>query len=751
MAEEISKIVVGGKGFEGVIAKFNINCVSDIKITPKTPNTEVDWISFYVDTNTIHMVVDAWDGEDSRSTSFTISFTAETNSNGGTTACTKDFEVEQLSKKFNPDTGSTDCDYFIVDAGSYTEISAEGGNGCDSAWIAAEGKPIYNIGGVTSDTCDWIEVKKYKWGIDDPSTMCTLYSAYPSVAQRLMVLAKIDEAASPISTDGCRTSGGKEWSKSNTELCIQPLQEQDPYFADKGVIKPCEHPSYPGSPWEYHPPLTAYPQAVQDAVNNNGEYKNKLGTIEYIVKANPYPQPRECVVQWYVNNTHCLSKDFRIKQLGNGGGGGGCTVTLTFTNMDGKTIKIYWDISSTTFEEKTGNGPFTHEYASGTEHYFKVTSEGYKQYDGKFTCGSKETITDAMEEDGGSCNTCEDLGVTDVNPKTDIPATGFTTNAIGYFSASCEYNTANFTVNATGDLQPTGMFVVKTSSNPIVYAVIGTVGATTSERTGTVTVLLKDETSPCVTLNIKQVVPSCDCIQSISGRHVNAAGGLSIVGQFTSDCKLSGYASLEHKLGPQVLDLTQPVTFDDDGNEKVISATVVPNETTSEKTGTYAVKIGNTICEDKLMAITVDSQECKFPGKTIQIFLKMTTHNYENYIITNNVIGSVCHDWVLNDGHKYDGYSVEDAGASLAYYDYRECDVDNYEIGGKYCKIASPGLSSCNGSNETLVPGETYKLYGLNSLGYEYLLDIKMPTDEEAQAAAQDVGGGRIIMYLPNV
>lgn len=175
------------------------------------------------------------------------------------------------------------CDYFIVDSGSYMDVEVGGGDGCDSAWIAAEGKPIFNEGGVTSDTCDWIDINPYRWGIDPPSKMCSLYSAYPSVAQRLMVLAKIDEAAStPISTDGCK------WSASDTDLCIQELSDKktDPYFIGKGVIRACEHPSYPDHAWEYHPPLTAYPQAVQDAVNNVGDYKNKLGTIEYIVKPN---------------------------------------------------------------------------------------------------------------------------------------------------------------------------------------------------------------------------------------------------------------------------------------------------------------------------------------------------------------------------------------------------------------------------------------------------------------------------------
>jgi hypothetical protein len=709
MAEEISKIVVGGKGFEGVIAKFNINCVLDIKIAP----TDVDWVSFYVDTNTIHMVVDSWDGEESRSTSFTISFTAETNSNGGTTACTKDFEVEQLSKKFNPDTGSTDCDYFIVDGGSWDDVPAGGASACDSALIYYEGIAKFD----PESGADWIHPHFYHWndGVT-PHTyqyFCSIYSDSPCVAESLLRHAGLSPSTKyPKCETGTATLSDFQNDTNGYKVVYEAIM----------------------------------------GTSSDPRLNQALGTVWYDIDRNTGNDPRSCTIKWFVNNVECESVEYHITQLGNGGGGGGCDVELSFTNMEGKTAKIYWDAISTTFEEVSGNGPHRHTYATGTEHYFKVKADGYQTYNGKFTCGGQETIQITMEEEGGSCNTCEDLGVTDVNPKTDIPATGFTTNAIGHFTVSCEYDTDNFTVNATGDLQPTGMFVVKTSSNPIVYAVIGTVGATASERTAAVTVLLKGETSPCVTLNIKQVAPSCDCIEEISGRYVNADGGLSIVGQYTSPCKIGSAGSLIYAFGDRVLDLTQPVTFDDNGSDKVISATVVPNETTSEKIGTYVVKVGDTTC-DKRIAVVVRPQGtgCKFPSKTIQIFLKMTTQNYENYIITNNVIGNACHDWVLNEGHKYDGYSVENAGVSLAYYDYRGCTVDDYGIGGKYCKIASPGSTSCNGSNETLVQGETYKLYGLNSLGYEYLLDIKMPTDEEAQAAAQDVGGGRIIMYLPNV
>lgn len=210
------------------------------------------------------------------------------------------------------------CSYFIVDSGKMLDVEASGGGGCDSAWIAAEGKPMFIINGVPSDKCDWIEINQYIWGKDDRSKMCSWYDAYPSVAQRLMVLAKIDEAASEISTDGCRLSEEIEWSKNDNELCIQPLSDKktDPYFVDKGVIRPCQHPLYPTQSWEYHPPKEKFPTVVQQAIDNEGDYAYKLGAIEYTVKENTTGKKRECIIEWYVDDIKCKSKQFRIVQKG---------------------------------------------------------------------------------------------------------------------------------------------------------------------------------------------------------------------------------------------------------------------------------------------------------------------------------------------------------------------------------------------------------------------------------------------------
>lgn len=205
------------------------------------------------------------------------------------------------------------CSYFIVDSGKMLDVEASGGSVCDSAWIAAEGKPMFIINGVPSDRCDWIEINQYIWGKDDKSKMCSWYDAYPSVAQRLMVLAKIDEAASsPVSTDEC------EWSRSDTDLCIQAPSDKktDPYFVDKGIIRSCEDPTNPGHAQAGCPSISVYPQAVQQAINNEGDYAYKLGAIEYVVAENTSGKKRECIIEWYVDDVKCKSKQFRIVQKG---------------------------------------------------------------------------------------------------------------------------------------------------------------------------------------------------------------------------------------------------------------------------------------------------------------------------------------------------------------------------------------------------------------------------------------------------
>ena len=141
---------------------------------------------------------------------------------------------------------------------------------------------------------------------------------------------------------------------------------------------------------------------------------------------------------------------------------------------------------------------------------------------------------------------------------------------------------------------------------------------------------------------------------------------------------------------------------------------------------------------------------CKYPGRDIQVFFRMQPNNYDYYVITNNEIGENCKNWVLNSGYKYDGDTVEDAGVSLGYYHYTGCEVAEYRIGGKYCKINSPGSTTCEASNETLVANTQYTIYGHNTTGLHRIGTARMPSEAEAQENSVEEGG-QLIIYMGNI
>ena len=125
MADSNPKITIGGKGFEGVIARFNINCVIDIKVTPKSEGC--DWTSFTIEGNTVKLIADPYDGDESRTCTYTIAYTAETDTKGGTTGCTKEVDIEQLSKNVDPPAPDP-CNKVIVDGGFHKDVIPSTGN-----------------------------------------------------------------------------------------------------------------------------------------------------------------------------------------------------------------------------------------------------------------------------------------------------------------------------------------------------------------------------------------------------------------------------------------------------------------------------------------------------------------------------------------------------------------------------------------------------------------------------------------------
>ena len=162
----------------------------------------------------------------------------------------------------NPHVEPTGCTAFIIDGG-HIDAESTGDTGCDSAFLWAEGTPIFN----PSSASSWVTINYYHWDTDPASDMCTDYSHYPCVANNLMWQAGlVDDPISP-----CNTSN--------------------------------------------NPPLSGMPQIVQDAVNKTGKYAPALGTMEYVIAPNT-GESRSCTISFIVDSTECPSREITISQSG---------------------------------------------------------------------------------------------------------------------------------------------------------------------------------------------------------------------------------------------------------------------------------------------------------------------------------------------------------------------------------------------------------------------------------------------------
>ena len=187
----------------------------------------------------------------------------ENNSSFCTSAVTYEWRA---TDKWGCDGGTPEpsgCTAFIVDGGHWS-VNAEGGTGCDSAFLYIDGTPIFYINGSSASTCDWITINLYHWDEDDISHFCTWYNYYPCVANNLMYLADLV----PNSAD-CRTASSR---------------------------------------------IGDYPEIVQDAINKTGEYAHALGTVEYVVAPNTTQNVRSCTIKWYVDDIECPSREYIINQ-----------------------------------------------------------------------------------------------------------------------------------------------------------------------------------------------------------------------------------------------------------------------------------------------------------------------------------------------------------------------------------------------------------------------------------------------------
>lgn len=158
------------------------------------------------------------------------------------------------------------------------------------------------------------------------------------------------------------------------------------------------------------------------------------------------------------------------------------------------------------------------------------------------------------------------------------------------------------------------------------------------------------------------------------------------------------------------------------------------NTTTSQRSGTIEIKMDGTVCKTATITQRAGGGDCPYPSTTIQIMMTGLTSSYQYYVLTDEVIGVVCEDWVKNNGHKY---SPSEYGLSLGYYQYNECSLTSYDSGESYyCDIPIPGSSACNGSNEKLSSNTSYHLYGFNGSGFDEVRTIRMPDGPSAQAGA---------------
>ena len=397
----MADFTIGGKGFDGIVAKFSTTCTQNIKITSKP-----DWTEFSIDGNTIRMNAEPYDGAygEERNGDVTISYTAYTDSDEAESVeCSKTFSVKQLSKNFAPSTNGEDdppepekCTYFVVNG---EDVEFEDNSAvvmCDSAFLMyadrAQAKYVYDPADVTG----WISrIEMLHWDdVEDRPRMCSNYEDNPCVAESLMRHAHLLSCIPP--DNSCKP-----------EICKVD---------------------------EDHATVEDMPQIVQDAINCvPGSYCHELGTILYYIDENDSPDPRSCTVTWYIDNDACQSTTFIVTQPGTGGGGGGCTVSLKIEGIkSGDSADIDWGDGQT-----TGNvvdGTYTHIYASGFRHNFKVTATGYDEVKGTFNCASSAEMskTVMLVKEGSGCESCDKVHLESVPSAITLDYTANSTTSYTY-------------------------------------------------------------------------------------------------------------------------------------------------------------------------------------------------------------------------------------------------------------------------------------------------------------------------------
>ena len=362
------------------------------------------------------------------------------------------------------------CTAFIIDGGSI-DADADGDSGCDSAFLWAEGTPVFT----PSSASNWISIQYYYWDEDPASTMCTNYASYPCVANNLMYQAGlVDEEVD------CATASHN---------------------------------------------LSDYPQIVQDAVNKTGKYGHALGTMRYVIDANSDDEERYAEVSFIVDSEECPSRTMYITQEGGGGETCDCSTFSAKTadaTMPAAIDDVYYLIGYYTGASNCSSSMSYDGVRSGDDFLKDVYFQSGGIY-GKVKSqngGSQRTSTYWVSQ--GECEdyfTVRQAGgaiVTDTF-EWDISGhkTSYTADTAPWNNASI--NMSSFTsvlngsnVNATASASDSWIHVGSDLTPSTSHLVMLDNNTDTDPRTGTIT-LTQNGTSNTITVTINQSKYSDTC------------------------------------------------------------------------------------------------------------------------------------------------------------------------------------------------------------------------------------------------
>ena len=473
------------------------------------------------------------------------------------------------------------------------------------------------------------------------------------------------------------------------------------------------------------------PSSSIASIDNNGRatFGNHDSTVTYIIKY----QGDDCgtlttsfTVYKCETPSTCTCGDLTVggKTVSAEGGSNKVVAKYTagcVTNIGASSDKDWVTITSTSGGEiKATVGAYTDTTQDRTA---TITITGTSD---NGNCSKQATLTQSKQ--GGATCDCNTANITNAAGAT-LESRAYTnpTSVATFNAASC---VSEMTVKRVsgGDFL-SDFDIESSSSNYSIVAKASENTSTTQERSEIIGIYIDD--TKCKEITVKQAEKKETDTISFRGRNCNAEyGTIKVVSITLSDgstvsCNVaeSVNAGGEEHLG--TVDVTGKT------GKSITSANVTFNDTSIGSAG-----ISGTISDGAEFTATAGNcgGGCQYPGDSIQIWLTGLTNSYEYYVLTDEVIGTVCQNWVMSHGHKY--YPSE-YGLSLGYYQYNGCSLTSYDSGeNNYCDIATPGSASCDGYNRGLSASTSYHLYGFNGSGFTEIRTVWMPDGSTAQSGA---------------